>query len=243
MANKNCSVSNEVQSIDVLNREYRVPSLSVIDLSGSMTGAEALLKKCLEGVYDAILADPTAKYAVELGVISFNSDVHIHENLREIRKHEARGNIDFSCEGCTLLGLAVKTAIDQIEERLAAYRSSLPRVHHYAPIMFILSDGAPYAPNNEIAAEEAKAMEYSLNYIRKKVTQNQLVVFTVEIGNQCNHELLRQLTGLDNDSHVLKVDNDADLANFFTFTSSLLIRCSLDGSAGLNKQDVRHMHS
>ena len=52
---------------------------------------------------------------------------------------------------------------------------------------------------------------------------------------------MRELTGLSNDHHVLRVDNGTALADLFRFSSSLMVTCSRYQEMGeqLNEKDLR----
>ena len=227
------------KSIDLMNTRKRLPAIILVDTSGSMEGYENLLKGAVEGLYDAILADRTARAAVELCVLTFNSDIEILEPLREIGQQEARGrNLNFHCDGVTLTGLALKTAISQLECRLQAYNNHTPKIKHYAPLLFLISDGKPECYDDHVIPQENLAMLEAKKYIRQEVANNHLVVVSVEVGNQCDHNLMIELTGLRDDKHVKRVNNAAELANFFKFTSSLIVDSSKNGTDSLNSTSI-----
>ncbi len=218
-----------------LNNSKRLPAVILVDTSGSMSSYEDLLKHSVEGLYDAILKDRAASNATELAVLSFNSDIEILERMREIKTQEAQGrNMDFHCTGWTLTGLALKTAIMQLEARKKVYMESTPKIKYYSPIIFLVSDGKPECYDAAVRAQEDEAMRFSKEYIRKEVAANRLVVISVEVGNNCDHNLMRELTGLTTDKHVTKVNNAAELANFFKVTSSIIISSSKTGTNNLN---------
>ena len=78
-------------------------------------------------------------------------------------------------------------------------------------------------------------------YIKEQVAANKLVVIAVEIGRNCNHALMQELTGLRDDRHVLRADNAKSLVDFFKFSSSMLVSCSKFKNAceELNETDLR----
>ena len=232
------------KKVVTLNNSKRLPAVMLVDTSSSMSDYEDLLKKSVERLYDEILADNTSKNAAELAVMTFNSDIEILERMREIKKQESRGrNLNFHCEGVTLTGLALKVAISQFEDRKKAYANSTPTVKYYAPIIFLVSDGYPYCPDNNpsVLAQENAAMAYSKQYIRQEVAANRLVVISVEVGNGCDHKLMQELTGLSDDKHVTKVNDAAELANFFKITSSIIISSSKTGTNSLNNMSFKDM--
>ena len=84
-------LSNVEKKTVALNQSKRLPAIILVDTSGSMSSYENLLKKSVEGLYEAILADRTASNATELAILTFNSDIEILERMREIKIQEAQG--------------------------------------------------------------------------------------------------------------------------------------------------------
>lgn len=229
--------------VNPMNQNRRLPSIVLVDTSGSMYNYENLLKKSVEELYDAILSDRRAAKSTELAVLTFNSDIEILERMREIKSQESKGkNLDFHCEGCTLTGLALKAAIMQIEGRKQVYENNVPIVKYYSPIIFLISDGKPVCNDDNVKPQELAAMEFSKEYIKREVAANRLVVISVEVGNDCDHELMMELTGLNSDKHVTKVKNASELVNFFKITSSIIIASSQTGSQDLNKKSFSEMN-
>lgn len=235
-------LSNVEKKTVALNQSKRLPAIMLVDTSGSMSSYENLLKKSVEGLYEAILADRTASNATELAILTFNSDIEILERMREIKIQEAQGkNLDFHCQGCTLTGLALKNAIMQIEGRKKAYSSNVPKIKYYSPIIFLISDGVPECYDDNVKKQEDEAMAFSKAYIKREVAANNLVVISVEVSDHCNHALMRELTGLNTDKHVAKVSNASELANFFKVTSSIIISSSKKGTKDLNSISFSEM--
>lgn len=228
-------LSNIEKKTVLLNQSKRLPAIMLVDTSGSMGSYEDLLKRSVEGLYEAILGDRIASNSAELAVLTFNSDIEILERMREIKAQEAQGkNLDFHCHGCTLTGLALKNAIMQIEGRKKVYAKAVPKIRYYAPIIFLVSDGKPECYDDNVKPQEAEAMQFSKAYIKREVAANNLVVISVEVGDYCDHALMTELTGLDNDKHVTKVNNATELAKFFKVTSSIIISSSKRGTRDLN---------
>ena len=135
---------------------------------------------------------------------------------------------------------ALLVALLQMEQRIDQFRHASPVIKYTAPILFLLSDGKPeYTP--ELRDQEEAAMAWSKKYIKEQVAANKLVVIAVEIGRNCNHALMQELTGLRDDRHVLRADNTKSLVDFFKFSSSMLVSCSKFKNAceELNETDLR----
>ena len=85
--------------VNPMNQNRRLPSIVLVDTSGSMYNYANLLKKSVEELNDAILSDRRAAKSTELAVLTFNSDIEILERMREIKSQESKGkNLDFHCE-------------------------------------------------------------------------------------------------------------------------------------------------
>lgn len=209
------------KKIERMNTRRRLPAIILVDTSGSMEGYENLLKGAVEGLYDAILADRTARASVELCVLTFNSDIEILEPLREIGQQEARGrDLDFHCHGGALIGLALKTAISQLNYRLQAYRAHILTIRHYAPTIFFISDGKSKCCDDGVIPYENQAMIEVKKYIRKEVADNRLVVVSVEVGDSVNHSLMTELTGHTDDEFVEHVNDFIHTLKYFTISTS-----------------------
>lgn len=229
------------QPVNVMCTNKRCPTSLIVDTSGSMSPYQGLLQKITRELYRDILKDPVAKSIVELSIINYNSDVAIVQPMCEITSQEKQGaDLAFQCGGLTLTGCALQAALLQLEQRIDQYHHSVPIIRHTAPILFLLSDGKPeYTP--ELRAQEEKAMAWTKDYIKKHVRANELVVIAVEIGDRCNHDLMRELTGLPDGRHVLRANNADALVDFFKFTSSMMVTCSHHQEVGeqLNEKDLR----
>lgn len=232
------------KSVSELNASKRLPAIILVDTSGSMHGSEALLKRSVEDLYTTIMSDRAASNMTELAVMTFNSEIEILERMREIKKHEGRGrNLEFNCEGVTLTGLALKMAISHLEARLNVYKSHKPVIKYCAPLLFILSDGKPVCNDEAVKPEERAAMQYAKNYIQREVAANRMAVIAVEVGDECDHALMRELTGLRDDKHVKKVTDSSQLASFFKLTSSIIIHSAKNANRTINDMDLNAFQS
>lgn len=231
-------------AVDMMNTEKRLPSILLVDTSGSMSSYKELLKESVEGVYDAIMSDRKASNVTELGVMTFNSEIQILEMMREIKKQKEKGrNLDFVCEGVTLTGLAVKAALAHLEARKEAYNNARPVIRYYAPILFFISDGKPECYDTVVQPQEDKARQQCIAYIRNQVAANRLVVISVEVGDHCDHDMMVQMTGLPDDKHVIKVRNGIEFSKFFRLSSSVIISSSKSGTEGLNDYSFKEAFS
>lgn len=214
LATMNLSVDID-SNINRLNQNKRCPIVLLIDTSESMKKYENLIKASLVNSYETILNSRRASMAVELSVITFNKEVIVQEQMREIKRHEEKGvNVNILCEGYTLLGLGLKGAIQQIEGRKKVYANGIPKIRYYSPIIFLISDGWPECFDNEIKKQDEEALRLSKEYIKAEVAANRLTVVSVELGENCEHNLMRELTVRNSDQCVAHICDENSLAQY-----------------------------
>lgn len=122
--------------------------------------------------------------------------------------------------------MALKNAIVQLEIRKKLYEINRPRIKYYSPMIILISDGKPGCNTGDLQIEE-ESLLFSKDYIAKAVAANRLISITVEIGNDCNHNLMTELTGLSADKHVAKINNNSDL-NIFLKNISYVVSYGTD---------------
>ncbi len=221
---KSLEISDIEEKVVALNQSKRHPIVALVNTSDSMKGYENLLKKIIEGLYNTILFDRATGNSAELAILSFNSEVKILERMCEIKCQEDRGkNLNFHCHGCTLTGLALKNAIMQIEGRKRVYSKNVPKIKYYSPIIILISDGVAEGCDDNMIELEEEAMKFSRAYIKKKVSENNLIVIPVKIGNYGDDALMGELTGHNNDKRIVKVSSEEDLEDFFFCVQIILL--------------------
>ena len=224
---------NKIPDVDGTEIQKRCPALILVDCSGSMKSSKKILQDSVQTLYRQIKKDPVSERAVEIGIMSFNDKVTIHRNIQEIYKQDDNGSkIDFVCENETLTGIAVKEALRRIDKRQKDYGKH--GIRSYAPVLMIISDGAPFVsdPDDRRAEEEARYEVY--NQIHELVSQNKLIVLCVEVGRLCNHEIMQELTGTDNPdrviSHKVGKSIEEEIAEAFSYIARLLVSQSNNGN-------------
>ena len=96
-----------------------------------------------------------------------------------------------------------------VEERTVEYKNHVPRIR-YSTIVFLLSDGNINCYNADIVRKENEALQLTQQYI----CENHIEVVSVGIGRLCNYNFLKELTGLNSDRHVKRVNSIVDLKDF-----------------------------
>lgn len=220
---KKWHVQKNMHTICALNTAKRIPIIFLIDTSKSMAGYEELIKTSICKLYDSILSDRAVSSAVELSVLTFNNDIFVHEQLCEIKRQERQGrSINIECTGNSLIGLALNVALQQLEDRIKVYAQNIPKVKYYVPIVFIISHGMSECSNDNTRKQEEEALVSAKAFIKKKVSENRLAIISVAIGNCCNLSLMRELTGIDTDNRLIKVDTEISLNKFIAFAEVVI---------------------
>lgn len=116
-----------------------VPCVVLVDTSGSMEGRSINeVNEGLQTLRSEILSDEKASLAVEICVISFNSNVDIIQPFVPITEFKPPR---LTAGGLTSMNQAILAGLEEIQNRKQVYRGT--GVSFYRPWMFLLTDGAP----------------------------------------------------------------------------------------------------
>lgn len=88
-----------------------------------------------------ILADPLAKLATDVAVMTFARTVATVKEFGPIRESDSELRITTSQENETLLGEAVELALSELDSRKRTYRKH--GVEYYQPWLIVMTDGVP----------------------------------------------------------------------------------------------------
>ncbi len=88
-----------------------------------------------------ILADPLAKLAADVAVITFARTVATVKEFGPIRESDTGLKISTSQENETFLGEAVELALSELDSRKRTYRAH--GVEYYQPWLVVMTDGVP----------------------------------------------------------------------------------------------------
>ncbi len=88
-----------------------------------------------------ILADPLAKLAADVAVITFARTTTTVKEFGPIRESDSKLKITASRENETLLGEAVELALSELDSRKRTYRKH--GVEYYQPWLVVITDGVP----------------------------------------------------------------------------------------------------
>ena len=119
--------------------EARCPCLLLLDVSSSMRGPRIdALNRGIKQLAIELSNDTLASKRVEIGIVTFGSDVSIHSDFVTVRDFRPE---NLTTSGQTPMGQAILSGLDMLEERKAAYRKN--GVSFYRPWIFLITDGGP----------------------------------------------------------------------------------------------------
>ena len=124
-----------------------------------------------------ILADPLAKLAADVVVITFARTTTTVKEFGPIRESDSELRITTSQENETLLGEAVELALTELDSRKRTYREH--GVEYYQPWLIVMTDGVPTSTRHRELKERLKELSAS----------RKLSVFVFSIGNVDMSEL------------------------------------------------------
>jgi uncharacterized protein YegL len=121
------------------NPEQRCPCILLLDVSSSMAGDSIReLNEGLVTLQKALANDNVASLRVEIGIITFGSDVKMLQDFITVNNfHPPK----LSASGMTPMGKAINLALDELEERKQVYKAN--HISHYRPWIFMITDGEP----------------------------------------------------------------------------------------------------
>ena len=171
MYNEFDAVQMNEDGVNVLNTSFRLQLILVLDRSGSMSASGQINEvndalESIETFFRGDEIDATAKHATEIAVISFGSDVTVHD-LRSggsashgeadarafVEAHEFRAP-KLTASGLTSMGAAMRAAIKAADDRNRALAKT-GMTQRKRPLIWLVSDGGANDTGWEQAAQEA----------------------------------------------------------------------------------------
>ncbi len=133
--------------------ETKCLCILVLDTSGSMNANNAIaeLNDSLNRFKEVIMQDCVTKSMLELGVITFDSDVKV------IQQPDKLTNIEMPrlrAQGCSLLVPAIEEAQKLVEKREEHYK--IRAIPYYKPRIIVITDGAHLDTGQDIARIASK---------------------------------------------------------------------------------------
>ncbi|MBE9610832.1 vWA domain-containing protein [Chitinilyticum piscinae] len=186
----------------------RCACVLVLDTSGSMDGEPiAQLNEGVRTFIEATKRDETARYSVEVSVITFGGRVKDISPMTPVHLIEQIDHLH--ADGSTPMGEAVELALRRLEERKAEYKRS--GTSYYQPWLVIMSDGTP-TDSWQIAAQQSSSAEQ----------QGRLVVMPIGVGGGADLATLSAFSG----KRGAKALGGLKFNDFFLWLSASMSRVS-----------------
>lgn len=196
-------------------------TLLAADASGSMYGmAINSVNRCINRFKRDICKDDKAASAVDVAVVSFNTEPTVVQNWRPIKELEP---VEMSADGGTDISKALDLSIDMTRERCNLYFDSGMEVKK--PWIILITDGRD--PHIDDVAERVK----------KRTEEGKLMLWVLAVGDY-DKKTIAKLTG-GKRVFELKDGADLDFSEFFDFMA-VSIKAVSTGAAGDGRVSVKH---
>ncbi len=160
------------------NPTPRCACILLLDVSSSMMGQPiAELNEGIRLFYEEIKNDETARYAVEIGIVTFSTGARV---LTSIRSTEGPVPPTLHADGVTNLGEGLELALDILQERKDLYKRM--GISYYQPWMVLMTDGQP---TDEWRSAARRAHELA--------GQRKLSFFGIAIGDSADMDTLKEI--------------------------------------------------
>jgi len=173
-----------------IDSTLKLPLCLVLDSSGSMAAKTKSnngsmvkiqeLNSNVQKLIEYIKNDPKASKICDLCIITFGGAVNVvtdYKRIEEVRP------VKLIAGGGTPLGEAVERAMLLLNKKRQYYRDN--GIEHYKPIMLLMSDGEP-----------TDQYHYAAKLCSEKVTNKELKIYPVGIGNDFRGDILEEFSPL-----------------------------------------------
>lgn len=193
------------------NRRVKIPIFILVDNSGSMIMNREILFYALNKVFKYIAE---VRSDLDVFIMPFNDEISFLKNGGNI---EPDYSLDLEFNGSSRLGFALVTTLDSAKQTISNYLQQKPfRQKYYSPVILVFSDGQTNDSKN--IDNDRNCLTMSIEKIKSEVMLDRLHVISFAIGNECNYNIFRDITGLSDSSHVIIVENGSkwfdDFENF-----------------------------
>ncbi len=163
------------------NPEPRCPCVLLLDTSGSMSGEPIkALNEGLQAFKNDLVKNSLAQKRVEVGVVTFDSDVKVVTNFVTADNFEVP---ILTAQGLTHMGLAINKALDLLQQRKNQYRDN--GIPYYRPWVFLITDGSPQG-------EEQTVVEKATARLKEEEDNKRVAFFAVGVED-ADLESLRKI--------------------------------------------------
>ena len=160
------------------NPEQRCACMLLLDTSGSMEGDKIrALNEGLGLFKQAMTSDPLACIRVEIGVITFDSDVKV---VHDFSAPDDFAPPQLTAQGLTHMAEGMTKALDMVEARKSFYRAN--NVSYYRPWVFMITDGEPQG-------EAEAAIQQAARRVKDEEESHRVVFYAVGVQDANMHRL------------------------------------------------------
>jgi len=154
------------------NPDPRCAAVLVLDRSYSMTANQSIdqLNTGLQTLRDELMQDSLASRRIELGVVSFGSDVKVENDIEPLDKFTPPQLV---ASGSTPLAKAMMEALNLVAQKSALYKEA--EISYYKPWILLITDGYPTDSGEEIDAAVLQLTDAQKN--------GHVTVFTVGVDD------------------------------------------------------------
>jgi uncharacterized protein YegL len=146
---QNPFLQDQVAQTFVDNPEPRCPSLLILDVSGSMSGAPIRqLQAGVEAYRDSLYSDTLARKRVEIAILIFGGKVELVSAFCTVDNFIVP---TLEVSGDTPMGQAVVEGLDLLNSQKKVYKEH--GISYFRPWVFLITDGAPTDVNSHFWTE------------------------------------------------------------------------------------------
>lgn len=178
---------NSVTGGRLTGRQVVVDGKVYNEVTGGSRSRLQILQHCLEEFYDAIFEDFNARYAVEIGIVTFDNQATMVQDFSRVAYNQIRERPPkLIASGNTAMGEGVNLALDMLEKRKMQYQQN--GVEDYQPCLILITDGG----NNGSPEAMARAKQRMDRLVDGKYPK--LAMFVFYIGDDDDWNDLRELS-------------------------------------------------
>ena len=179
----------------VENPTTRCSVCLLLDISGSMHGQPIdELSQGVKVLEATLKEDDTARYSVEISIVTFDSSVKVIQDFVAVNDFQAP---NLSASGVTSMGSAINKGIDLIEQRKQVYKAN--GVNYHRPWLLLITDGAP-----------TDSWQSAAQRVRQAESDRKLSFYTIGVQG-ADMQTLKQIAPVNRPPMMLKGLNFQEL--------------------------------
>ena len=211
--------------------DFHQPCVILLDISGSMLGAEGTpigqrpideLNKAISIFAEDMKSQRDVNACTEVSFITFNAEVNVIQPFKNADKFNVP---KLYASGTTAMNEAIEKALEIIESQKQLYLRE--EVEYYRPWLYLLSDGVPTDNDKEVSAKEK---------LKEAIEGNHVVFYPVQIGRWADRkQLISYYPNSSKDKPVIVAERGHFKELFKFFSNSIRDSIKNGGYANTNK--------